>query len=281
MKLFGKLLSLALLLFLINACTSTADNNETNTKESLNYGVFLSLEGEDAVKASEGHETVVIDAQYLSKKEISFMQERNQKVYSYLNVGSLETFRPYYEEYKNLELKEYRNWENEYWIDVSNKDWQDFIYLTLSKQLVEKGIDGFWVDNIDVYGQFPNEETYKGIEMILKNMMTYGKPVVLNSGNEFVEVYFRKNQQVDDILTGVNQETVFSSIDFEKQTFGIQTTENQSYYLDYLNFIDELDKDIYLLEYTTDEELIKKIESYTEKRNWKFYISHSIELNAK
>ena len=110
---------------------------------------------------------------------------------------------------------------------------------------------------IQRYGQFVNEGTYRVIEMIIKDLMTYDKPVVLNSENEFVEVYFMKNQPVIEILTGVKQEKGFSSINFEKQTFGTQTSENQSYYLDYLNFIDERDKDIYLLEYTTDKENLK------------------------
>jgi cysteinyl-tRNA synthetase, unknown class len=40
---------------------------------------------------------VLVDAQYLSAAEIASMQERGQKVFTYLNIGSLETFRSYYE----------------------------------------------------------------------------------------------------------------------------------------------------------------------------------------
>ena len=247
--------------------------------ESLDYGVFLSLEGSQAIEASEGYKTVVIDAQNLSKAEIAEMQARGQEVYSYLNVGSLETFRPYYEDYQQYTLTLYEDWEEEYWIDVTEKDWQTFSAVTLAKEFLDKGIEGFWIDNVDVYGQFPTKETYAGVEHILKTLMSYEKPVVINGGDEFVSAYLQQNHQADDILSGVNQETVFSAIDFKENNFGTQTNENQTYYLDYLNTLDEAGKDIFLLEYTTDSRIIKEINAYATKRGWKYYISDSIELD--
>lgn len=223
---------------------------------------------------------VLVDAQYLSAAEFASMQERGQKVFSYLNIGSLETFRSYYEEYQHLTMKPYLNWDDEYWLDVTNKEWQKFITSTLTNQLLEKGIDGFWIDNVDIYGQSPNEDIYEGVEVMLKELMSHGKPVIINGGNEFVQLYLQRNQQVDDILTGVNQETVFSSINFGEQTFGTQTSENQNYYLDYLDAMDKLEKDVFLLEYTTDSQLSKEIQRYANKRDWEYYISDSIELDG-
>lgn len=243
-----------------------------------NYGVFLSLEGNEAVNASEGYETIVIDAQYLSAEEIAAMHERGQQVYSYLNIGSLENFRPYYEQYKQLERKPYEDWEEESWIDVADGQWQELITTTVARQLLDKGIDGFWVDNVDVYSHFPTDETYNAVETILTSINSHHKPVIINSGNEFVERYLEHNGHVKEILTGVNQETVFSSIDFDTATFGTQTADEHAYYLDYLNTIDELGHEIYLLEYTTDSNLMQKIEKYADARRWNYYISSSIEL---
>ncbi|AQS53924.1 hypothetical protein BW727_101557 [Jeotgalibaca dankookensis] len=111
--------------------------------------------------------------------------------------------------------------------------------------------------------------------------MTHEKPVIVNSGNEFVELYAQRSNQVNDILTSVNQETVFSTINFEDQTFGIQTEVEQNYYIDYLNAMEDLDKDVFLLEYTKDNHLEKEIQDYAKERGWNVYISNSIELNGK
>lgn len=263
----------------VAACAKSEDKSNRISENTGDYGVFLSLDGSEAIEASEGYETVIIDAQNLSKAEIAEMQARGQEVYSYLNVGSLETFRPYYKEFQHLTLSPYENWEEEYWVDVANEDWQEFSAVTLANELLDKGIDGFWIDNVDVYWQFPTEETYVGVEQILKTLMSYGKPVLINGGNEFVSTYFQKNQQIDDILTGVNQETVFSAIDFEEDKLGTQTKENQTYYLNYLDTVDKAGKEIYLLEYTTKNELVKDIHDYATKRGWKYYISNSVELD--
>jgi len=243
--------------------------------EDFDYGVFLSLEGRKAVEASEGFEIAVIDAQNISAIDIAEMKARDQEVYSYLNIGSLEAFRSYYKEYQHLVLKPYENWEEEYWVDAGNEEWQKFVAGTLAQELLEKGID-----NTDVYGQFADEEIYDGVATILKTLMSYEKPVVINGGDQFVLTYLEQNGQVDDILTGINQETVFSSFNFDEQTFTSQSTDDQHYYLDYLSAVDEEGKDIYLLEYTTDDRLVQKIQQYIRKRGWKGYISDSIELDG-
>lgn len=250
------------------------------TNEDFDYGVFLSLEGRGAVEASEGFEITVIDAQNISAIDIAEMKARDQEVYSYLNIGSLETFRSYYKEYQHLILKPYDNWEEEYWVEAGNEEWQKFVSGILAQELLEKGIDGFWIDNTDVYGQFADEEVYDGVATILKTLMSYEKPVVINGGDQFVLTYLERNGQVDDILTGINQETVFSSIDFDEQTFISQSTDDQQYYLDYLSAVDEEGKEIYLLEYTTDDRLVQKIQEYIRQRRWKGYISDSIELDG-
>lgn len=178
-------------------------------------------------------------------------------------------------------MKPYDNWEDEFWIDVSDIDWQEFIAVTLANELLEKGIDGFWVDdNTDVYGQFDEEEIYRGVEAILKTWMSYGKPVIINGGDLFVSTYLQQHQHVDDILTSVNQETVFSEIDFEETTLGTQTKENRQYFLNYLNRIEEEGKDVFLLEYTIKRHIVEEIHDYVIGRGWRYYVSDSIELDG-
>lgn len=277
MKFTVKSVSALIVFFGLSSCTKILET----TSEDFDYGVFLSLEGSEAVEASEGFEVAVIDAQNVSSEDIKKMKARDQEVYSYLNIGSLETFRPYYQEYQHLILTPYEDWEEEYWVDVSNEEWQKFIAVMLAEELLEKGIDGFWVDNTDVYGQFSEEGMYVGVESMLKTVMGYKKPVVINGGDQFVLTYLERNGQVEDILTGINQETVFSAIDFDKKTFMKQTAESQQYYLEYVHALEKQRKDVYLLEYTTDNQLIQEINEYTKKRGWKSYISDSIELDKK
>ena len=93
-----------LVIFSIAGCSTEAQNSD--------YGVFLSVtEDLDSLK---GFKTVVIDAQYFSKEEIDAFRTAGHEVYSYINVGSIENFREYYPEYRDLTLGEYENWDEEF-----------------------------------------------------------------------------------------------------------------------------------------------------------------------
>lgn len=247
------------------------------TYEKKDYGVFLNIDEKNFDRLSE-YKTIVIDAQYFTKDEILKLKSDNIKVYSYINIGSLENFRTYYKDYKDLCLDSYENWSEEFWVDVSNKKWQDFIINKLSKELYFKEIDGFFVDNCDVYNIYKSNKIYLAVETMLESLMEYKKDIIINGGDVFVDSYYEKNHSVEKILTGINQETIFSAIDFKNQKLTEQDEDTSNYYQNYIEKYKNLNIDIYLLEYTDDKEIIKKIKNYCDKNNFNYYISGSIEL---
>lgn len=241
-----------------------------------NYGVFLGMDASKLDKLTE-YRTVVIDAQYFSKKDISYLRKEGCKVYSYLNIGSLENFRAYYDKYSYLAVGEYVNWEEEQWVDVSSKDWQKFL-ISLEKKLINKGVDGFFVDNCDVYYEYPKKSIFKGLTTILKHLMTYDKPVIINGGDAYVMKYLKHYGSLQAIMTGVNQESVFSKIDFDKGTFRTRVKSERKYYQKYLEACSKEGLDVYLLEYTKNSTLKRKVKKYCQEKHFQYYISGSIEL---
>ena len=240
------------------------------------YGVFLSVMPGETDRIYN-YDTVVIDAQYFSKKDINKLHNNGQKVYTYLNVGSIENFRSYYKEYESLTLSAYENWEEERWIDVSSKKWQTFI-LEKAKELKEKGVDGFFIDNCDVFYVHKKKEIFNGLCSIMEQIRKMKVSVVINGGDTFVKEYLSRYQNLSKIMTGANQETVFSSIDFKYKTFGKASEEDHTYYENYINTCAKNGIKVYLLEYTKDPTLRKKIIEYCNKKGYEYYISISIEL---
>jgi hypothetical protein len=241
-----------------------------------NFGVFTGLTG-DEIDKIDGYDVVVIDAQYATKGQISKLQDKGTIVYSYINVGGIENFRDYYDEYKDLALADYENWNEEQWVDVTSESWQDLIAI-LRDEMLDKGVDGFFVDNCDVYYMFPTEEVFCGLTDILEGLKGTGKDVFINGGDTYVTEYLDREGSLDKVCNGVNQETVFSSIDFENERFGKADDENYEYYMEYLERVEDTGGKIYLLEYTKDDELAEVIISYCKEHNWGYYISDSIEL---
>ncbi len=79
---------------------------EDAVPEQRDYGVFLGA-GPEALERMAEYDTVVLDAQYFTPEEIRGLQASGSKVYSYLNVGSVEDFRDYYDKYVSLTIGEY------------------------------------------------------------------------------------------------------------------------------------------------------------------------------
>ena len=249
---------------------------KTKTLAKKEYGVFLSADS-SAMEQIKKYKTVVIDAQYFKKRDIESLHKNGTKVYTYLNIGSIEKFRKYYTTYKKLAIGKYEHWDEEQWVNVASPDWQKFM-TKLARGLYKKGIDGFFIDNCDVYYYAPRKSIFDGLTVILKNIMTFGKKVIINGGDTYVTEYRDRYGAVDPIMTGVNQESVWSGINFDKGTFYEQTRGTRNYYCKYLEACKADGMEVYLLEYTTDKKLISKIKKYCKEQKFHFYIANSLEL---
>lgn len=270
-----KVLALIFVIILISGYFLIKDSN-TSTFEKNDYGVFLNADA-SSLEQLKKYDLIVIDAQYFTKSDIELLHQNGTRVYTYLNIGSIENFREYYTAYEKLTIGRYENWDEEKWVDVSDPDWQKFIEQ-LSQELFEKGVDGFFIDNCDVYYYAPRESIFEGLTAILQNIMTFDKAVIINGGDTYVTEYRDRYGTIDHIMTGVNQESVWSAIDFDKGTFYEQTKETRDYYCKYLEACQADGMDVYLLEYTTDKKLIHKIKRYCNEHDFHFYISNSLEL---
>lgn len=260
---------------------TTSETGSETEKQSFkyNYGVFLSVTKN--LESLSDYHIVVIDAQYYSKEEIEAFRNKGHQVYSYINIGSLENFRSYYKKFKKLKLGKYENWDEEIWIDVSNTSWQKFITEDIMPKLVGKGIDGFFVDNCDVYYNYPKAKIMNGLTVMMKALVGTGKKVLINGGDMYLDAYCKSGGSWNDVITGINQENVFAKIIWKKNKFGKASAEDHKYFVSYVERYSKLGAEIYLLEYTTDKKLISQIDDYCKTHGFEYYVSDSIELDLR
>ena len=224
------------------------------------------------------YQTLILDLQNFSKEQVSALHHAGvKKIYSYLDVGSLETYRPYFTRFQKLVRAPYENWEEEYWVDVSDISWQDFLVKELASDLVQKGADGFFLDNTDVYAQEETPQTYEGLVRILEGLGDYHLPVIVNGGDLFVKKLIADHKQ--NLLRAVCQESVFSCIrDYKKNQFGRQNKEVRDDYLTYLQTCKKANLAVLLIEYTKDSKLEKEADSYCKKMGFCLFVSKSLGL---
>lgn len=268
---------LMLVLCMIIALVGCSNQDKQDKKS---YGVFLNANHSD-LKNLKGYDYLVIDGQNFSKADIKKLHKDNNKVISYLNVGSIETFRSYYKNYQDITLSVYEGWEDERWVDVSKEKWKTFI-INKAKQLKAKGIDGYFIDNCDVLYHYNNKKIFNGLVSILRDLKKTLDIVIINGGDCFVDQYYDKYHKVNDVLSGINQETVFSAIDFDhNRKLKVQDKKNSLYYQSYIEKYAKVGVNIYLLEYTKDQKIKDKIVKYADKHKFKYYISKSVNLEIK
>ena len=261
---------LVVFVFVIKSKAMTYDYDER-------YGVFIGI-GRKDIKKLKDYQTVIIDAEHFTKADITKLKKAGKTVYTYLSIGSLEDYRSYYKAYKHLAISKYDGWEGEEWVDVSDKAWQKLM-LKRAKEFKKKGVDGFFLDNADVYYQYKEPRIYKGLVKILTDIRKLNTKVIINGGDVFVSKYLKENKDLKKIADGVNQEGVFTTLVEDKK----KGEEITRYYLNYLKKLSKKGIRIYLTEYIVednkDDGLEDKIADYCEKRGWDYYISDDLELD--
>ena len=254
---------------LLSACS--ADSSD----EAEKYVVLIGEDSEITEKLSD-IDLLVIDAEYFSKNDIARLRENGiREIYSYINIGSIESFRSYDTDFEKYTLGAYENWPEEKWIDVSAPEWQA---CTASRvdALVQKGVDGFFVDNTDVYYNYPQESIYDGILTILDYMNHTGRKIMINGGDCFVKKYLTTEKNV--LIDGVNQENVFTTYNFSKDIYTKNDQSTREYYTEYLDLAMSHGCTAYTLEYATDPTIRRQAAAYAGKHGYICYISDNIGL---
>lgn len=286
------LLVLCFALSSLTGCRREEDmeGGEISDTSKESYGVFLGVDRNSFnVDSFEGYDMVVVDAQELRKDQLAQLHAKGHTVYSYLNVGSIETNRDYYDDYRDLCLDRYENWPDEYWVDVTQKRWQEFTGSGLLKRILanDPAVDGLFLDNLDIYFHVTEKKKYRSMkedvyESLLRILEMYEDaelPVLVNGADMFVTRLIEEERE--GLIRGVNQETVFSRIlDYDKDKFGEQPARENKYYTEYLDMCKDTEMDVFLLEYTADEDVEKKISRYCEKNGFRYYISKHVNLTA-
>ncbi len=260
--------SVVFLVFLAHSYSESLDRQ---------YGVFIGADSEDCDSIKK-YETVVVDAEYLTKDDIAKLHQRkNKQIYSYINVGSIEKFRDNYSQMSDIVLDDYVNWSDEKWVDVTQKKWQDYV-ISHASSLSDKGVDGFFLDNFDVYYNYQTNEVYESLLAILDELDKLNKPIIINGADEFV-IRAIDNSELGDSVYGINQESVFTKIDFENDRFIEQDDENLEFYKEYLNKAKEYGLNVFVIEYGATGDNLKKSKRYFKEKGFTYYFAGSINLD--
>ena len=271
-----KFISLLLLPLVLTGCSKNAPISEDI---KFTYGVFLGSNTDD-FEVIKQYQKIVLEADEFSKNDIKALKDGGRSVYAYLNVGAIETYRDYYDEFKDITIGVYEHWEDERWIDVSQNKWKVFLVNTLAKSFIDKGVDGFYLDNSDVYYEYEEEKIFDGLKSICLELKKTNKYLMINGGDTFVNECINRRIDLHSIMDAVNQETVYTSIDWDNESYGRSTEEDRKYFKEYVETVKSKNLDVFLLEYGQNEQIFQDVNVYCYQKGFYYYFSDTIELVA-
>ena len=119
---------------------------------------------------------------------------------------------------------------------------------------------------------------FESVSSILKNLQSKDAYVLINGGDSYVREYLNRYGTLTDILDGVNQENVYTAIDWDSDSFTVNPEEERAYFLEYLELVKADGKDAYALDYATDSKIINESKAFAKQHGYTVYVSKSLEL---
>lgn len=244
----------------------------------MSYRVFLSTKVNPA-KLKKGTGIIVIEPDDYTKEDVTKIRKKGYKVLGYLSVGSLERERPWFKEFSKYKLERLGDWPNEYYVDVRKSKWRKFL-ANRAKTLREKGCDGWWLDNIDVYSEYKSKAMFTAIASVFLKLKTFGGYIMINGGSEWVDDALDMKLNLTMCINGYTQEEVFSRIiDYDgKGKFGRQNTDDSKFYRTLMKKVMKRGVACFCLEYTRDSSLKETIKEWCKKYGAGYYISADVNL---
>jgi len=223
------------------------------------------------------------------EKSVREAVRRGVWVYGYLNVGALEKERSYYEKFHHIRLAPYDGWKGEYWIDPTNKAWQEHC-INLAKQIKAIGAIGLYLDNTDIYYMclqgFVEEKTkmlrsapsaqavYNALSQIILKISKLGLIVMPNGGDVFLRKFMVAHPGV---IATINQEGVFYQELNEKNS-----ATDTKYYKDWCKWAQKrISGKVRIIEYTSDKKEQATIKAYCLAHGWHVCFSGTKDLRGK
>jgi len=253
---------------------------ELSETSELGYKVMLTTKA--TIKDVKPHGILVIEPEDYTLGEIRKLKESGVMLLGYLSVGSISNERPYYKTLEPFRLSRLEDWHHEWYLDLRKEKVRKWC-VSRAKEIKAMGFDGWWLDNLDVYEYHKSPEMYKAITNVLKSIKDVDGYIMVNGGSEYISKLMDSdtNHKSITFIDGVTQEEVISLIKSYsgEGEFGKQEPEMNKWYESYMKRLLRHDMYAFLLEYTRDKSVKKKIIDFcTKNKMTGYYISGDVDL---
>ncbi|MBJ7328865.1 MAG: endo alpha-1,4 polygalactosaminidase [Solirubrobacteraceae bacterium] len=114
------------------------------------------LRGDMAAKFG-AYDLVVVDGEEATAEQVSALHGAGVRVLGYLSVGSIERWRSWAPKSIPYRLEPVAGWTGERYSTPAKKGFRDLIAGTVAPDMLSKGYDGLFLDNVDMIETHPKQ----------------------------------------------------------------------------------------------------------------------------
>ncbi len=158
------------------------------------------------------HDLVVVDGEATTAAQVRALHRRGVVVLAYVSVGTIESYRSWYRLLRPYRLELWDDW-GEWYADVSRRGFRDAIARRVVPRLLAKGVDGLFLDNVDMVATHPAER--RGMEALVRRLdrlLGARRVLMAQNGDEAMRRFL-------PYLDAWNREDVTSTYDFDRRRY--------------------------------------------------------------
>lgn len=234
--LIGAALTTLALALTSSAGVGGSDDPRLTGAESFAFGIgngMLSGNSDEIARRLGDYDVVVVDGEEASARDVSALQEEGATVLAYLSVGTIEKWRGWYSDVKRYRLRAWQDWKDEWFADVSKRGLRDALAEEIAPDVLDKGFDGLFLDNVDMMEPNRYSKQRAGMRDLVARL---GELVHADDGLLFAQNGYwglRKFGILEDgHLDGWNREDVTWTYDFDRHEYVRNSSRDRDEALD-------------------------------------------------
>jgi uncharacterized protein (TIGR01370 family) len=214
-------IALAALLLTLGLSAGTAGAGDPHDATSFAFAIGngnLSGGPEDVAARLGKYDLVVVDGELATADEVAALQAQGTTVLAYLSVGTIEKWRSWYPQLKPFRLSPWADWKDEWFADVSRPKLRQILTDQIAPQILAKGFDGLFLDNVDMietHNHIAQRPGMRELVLALSDLAhSQGRLLFAQNG-----AWGLRKLGVLDAIDGWNREDVTWTYDFDNKRY--------------------------------------------------------------
>lgn len=210
----------------------------------------------DSTLELQNFDTVVLDPNNVSDRNIKALKSLGIKVYSYLSAGEFDGE-------LTGDLSKYKKTDNKEWqsniMDITAAKWHDHL-VSEARSLLKRGFDGLFLDTLDSFNAYSSPDDDKayyekqiyGEKVLLEKLHKVSKNLIFNRGFEVLDKLKFKP-------VAVAAESIYKSYNAEHDSYYDVSKEDREWLSEQLNRVKAKGIDAIAIDYLDDSDLEARV----------------------